>query len=443
MGVVGHRPDRLPQGEAGLEPLRARLADVLSAVADAVKEFSRRPEAEFYEASGGPILRANSPLAEGADRMFAQEALRLKYHLNCITPFVQQEFERDFETPDPGDTRSLDEFRNILRQAEGSGALTLFELDGRRTHNQESYLAAGRIVLNQSDLLVVVWDGGAPNGVGGTVDTLREAIEYNVPALWIDSRAPHTWRLLQSTEDLDCLDADGLCAEAPLEPSNSETAASLNEAIAEVVWRELDLPPSLRSSKADQDTRAHLATYLSERKPAVNFSVTWKLFRDLMDRGALRWPRFTTPDFVSQIRADWPTTADGSNPPPTPSASWINSQLRGYYAWSDKLADLYADGHRSGFVWSALLAATAVFTALLPVAASFIPRKRLQATGVVEAMILCVMVGLPVAARRRRWHQRWMECRNLAELIRELRILAPLGGARPLLRPLRRTWRGL
>jgi hypothetical protein len=43
-----------------------------------------------------------------------------------------------------------------------------------------------------------------------------------------------------------------------------------------------------------------------------------------------------------------------------------------------------------------------------------------------------VLVGLPTVARRGRWHQKWMEYRVLAELVRELRILIPLGGARPL-----------
>jgi hypothetical protein len=39
---------------------------------------------------------------------------------------------------------------------------------------------------------------------------------------------------------------------------------------------------------------------------------------------------------------------------------------------------------------------------------------------------------LLLATRHFRWHEHWMECRLLAELIRQLRILIPLGGARPL-----------
>jgi hypothetical protein len=54
-----------------------------------------------------------------------------------------------------------------------------------------AYSVAGRIVLNQSDLLIAVWDGGKPAGGGGTVETLREAVHYHVPALWIDAQARH------------------------------------------------------------------------------------------------------------------------------------------------------------------------------------------------------------------------------------------------------------
>ena len=51
---------------------------------------------------------------------------------------------------------------------------------------------------------------------------------------------------------------------------------------------------------------------------------------------------------------------------------------------------------------------------------------------VTEVVILVVTVTLLTIGRRRRWHERWLEYRVLAELIRQLRLLAPLGGGRPL-----------
>ena len=45
------------------------------------------------------------------------------------------------------------------------------------------------MVLNQSDLLIVVWDGQNRAGDGSTVDTAQEAIRFRVPVLWIDALA--------------------------------------------------------------------------------------------------------------------------------------------------------------------------------------------------------------------------------------------------------------
>lgn len=428
VGVVGHRPDRLPEDGAGLAAIRERIAEVLACVAEAVKEFGSSPEAAFY-APGPPILRALSPLAEGADRDFAEAALARGYELCCIMPFAQGAFEEDFHPPEAMAPDALERFRDLLARAGEDGKLTKFELDGARSHRAEAYQAAGRLVLNQSDLLIVVWDGGGANGVGGTVDTLRQAVEFDVPVLWIDARAPFGWRMLRRREDLDCLTDAGGCPVASASGDTPYEPPRMRAAIAGIVVEELGMLPDA------QEERAHLGDYLSERRPRFNLAFAWKLFRDLLDRGELRMPPLRVRDYVGQIQDDWPVESPAAAPPRSAEAalSGINGSLRTHYAWSDKLADRYADAHRSGFIWSSLFAASAVFLALLPMAASWAPRTPLSfATAGVEALVLLIMVGLPLLARRRRWHQRWLEYRILAELIRELRVLIPLGGGRPL-----------
>jgi hypothetical protein len=424
VGVVGHRPDRLPPTAPDLARLRARIGEALEAVAAAVTAFANSPAAALYDDHSPPVITANSPLAEGADRLFAEEALRLGFRLNCVMPFAMETFEHDFQGPESFEHQSLERFRAILGRAESAGALTRFELNGRRERTREAYEAAGRVVLNQSDLMVVVWDGGGANGLGGTVDTLREAVEFNVPTLWIDSRAPHNWKLLRVREDLDCLYGDGDSAASP-DPGE----ASLNAVIGEVVTDELALPGAEPGAPPGAATLAHILAYLDEVRPRFNIAIGWKMFRDFMDVSRLSVPALRVADFEAQIRAGWPVSGEPGEDP-GPDASWINGRLRSHYAWSDKLADLYADAHRSGFVWSSILASTAVFTALLPMAGHF-GLHASEATAVLEASVLAVMVGLPIMARRGRWHQKWLEYRVLAELIRELRILIPLGGARP------------
>ena len=173
-----------------------------------------------------------------------------------------------------------------------------------------------------------------------------------------------------------------------------------------------------------------LRAYLAERKPPINLAFAWKMFRELLGQSRLALPRIRVADFVGQIADEWPVAEPAE--PPASGVGWINAALRAHYAWSDKLADHYADAHRSAFICSSLLAATAVFLALLPMAAHWHHgSRRAIATAVVEAAILAFLVCLPLVARARRWHQRWLEYRVLAELVRELRILIPLGGARP------------
>jgi hypothetical protein len=424
VGVVGHRPDRLPPENGGLAVVRSNVAEVLEAVSSAVKRFAAGPGAALYAEGAEPILTACSPLAEGADRIFAEEARRLGYRLTCVMPFPIEEFEQDFTGPLTFEPDSLERFRGILDEAESAGVLTRFELNGRRERDREAYEAAGRVVLNQSDLLVVIWDGGGAAGVGGTVDTMREAIAFNVPTIWIDSRAPHGWKIMRSTEDLECLGGEAACPAAP-----AETSEDLNAVIDALVNAELGLE-GMDRAPGEHAAPAHLKDYLAETRPRLNLAFIWKLFRDFMDVGRLRPPSIHVAPFEAQIRSAWPVIGDtGSSA--APAASWINARLRGHYAWSDKLADIYADKHRSGFVASSLMAATAVFIALVPVAAHFGPTASLI-TAIFELFILVLMVGLPIVARRGRWHQRWLEYRVLAELVRALRILIPLGGSRPL-----------
>jgi hypothetical protein len=419
VGVVGHRPGRLPADHAGLDAIRRCVGEVLAAVADSVAEVAAGPARRLYVAEAAPVLTAVSPLAEGADRIFAEEALERGYRLTCVMPFHRDEFRRDFAAPDSSEMDSAARFDAILARAEGAGALTSFELDGRRDRENEAYSQAGRVVLNQSDLLVAVWDGGSTNGVGGTFETILQAINFNVPTLWIDSRAPHGWKLLRDEDDLE-----DVVGETHVPPSPERAPGELQQAIGELVRAELELP----SGQA-----ARLETYLSESRPRRNWAMAWKIFRDFMDVGRFKLPAIRVEDFEFQVRQSWPVAGDpGLAEGDIPAdQSWMNERLRRHYAWSDKLADLYADAHRSGFVASSLLATGAVFAALAPVAGHF-GRRAAILTAIVEALMLVALVALPMAARRRCWHEKWLEYRVLAELIRELRILTSFGGARPL-----------
>jgi hypothetical protein len=130
-------------------------------------------------------------------------------------------------------------------------------------------------------------------------------------------------------------------------------------------------------------------------------------------------------DFEQAVEREWPR--DRSTP-----VGCVLDNLRPFYAWPDKLAVVYANRYRSAFLLAFLLAATAVGLALLPFGAQLAPHHPLEIVCIaLELMAILVILILVWRARRQRWHERWLDYRMLAEMVRHLRLVAPLGGVRP------------
>jgi hypothetical protein len=375
VGIVGHRPDRLPRDAATLDALRQTLSLALEAVQAEVTRFAGTDEARRLYSGHAAVLRAVSPLAEGSDRMFAEAAIDLGYELLCPMPFVQAEFENDFLPQKALETDSLARFRGLLERARTrrmQNPLSVFELDGDRAAEAKAYGAAGRVVLNQSDLIIAVWDGGKAAGGGGTVETLRRAVHFHVPVLWIHSVAPEAWQLFSREEELGCLDGDSPCRPSePLSGDPSDQRARIAAVIGRIVEEELRLPTPSASPAQLATIRRHAEAYSREHRPRVNLAFVWKLFRDLVGDGRFRLRSITVEDFEAEVSTDWPISSDKGAATGAVSQldDWVNARLRPHYAFADKRGDLYADAYRSAYVSIYLLSAIAVFLALLPTSA--------------------------------------------------------------------------
>jgi hypothetical protein len=204
--------------------------------------------------------------------------------------------------------------------------------------------------------------------------------------------------------------------------------------------------PNRAEAMHNSATSSHASEYFSEHKPLLNVAFIWKVFRDLVGSSKIGIPDIFVPDFEVQIQKEWPISEDRGTPPGTsdatakmtrdsalvsPVSEWVNCKLRAHFAWADKLADLYADAYRSASVLSYLLSALAVIVALLPMAAG-LGGSFATICIVCELFILSAILAMLGWGRARHWHDRWMEYRLLAELIRQLRFLIPLGGGKPL-----------
>tara|TARA_R110002126_G_scaffold12416_8_gene53988 strand:+ start:143 stop:1987 length:1845 start_codon:yes stop_codon:yes gene_type:complete len=390
VGVVGHRPERLVAGKS--EELERTLGEVLAGIHAGLERFAESERGLF-----GPepaMLRALSPLAEGADRVFAKQALALDYRLACVLPFPRAEYERDFTGDAAQESDSVQTFRDLLARCE-----SVLELDGDRD-GPEPYGACGSVVVENADVLVVVWDGRRERRPGGTEGAMDLALSLSIPVIWIPAEEPSRWGILRSMRDLP----DGESSR----PRESHGDEDLHGLMREA----LGVPGADPNQVPEEWTR-----YQAEDLPERSFAIAWRAFTGLITHGT--WPSLST----RLAPMEWP--AKNEDTATSPDAV--------HYAWANRLAMLYADRYRSTFVFSFLLAAFAVAMALLPHGTSMRDHGAGELTCVVlEIFSIVVILLVVLRGRKGCWHERWIDYRMLAESLRHLRLISPIEGTRPM-----------
>lgn len=154
IGVTGHR------FLSEIEKIHAGVEEVLG-----------RIETKF---SGEP-LTIISALAEGADRIVARYVLeRPGSRLMVPLPLPASEYLNDFKS-----NESREEFLRLLERAD-----SVQEMPETPTREQ-AYEAAGDFVLDNSDVLIAIWDGKHAQGRGGTGDIVSRARKRGIPVAWI------------------------------------------------------------------------------------------------------------------------------------------------------------------------------------------------------------------------------------------------------------------
>lgn len=167
VGVTGHR-DLRAEDEVSLRQVVRKLLEEI------VTEYSDSP------------LLIVSPLAEGADRLVAEEALAIGAELVVPLPMPEGDYLADFETPE-----SKRHFQQLKQQA----SRVLVVPDPRRDPNpgafsgearDRRYALAGAWVSQHCQILLALWDGVQTDLEGGTaavVDFELNGIpeEYGVP----------------------------------------------------------------------------------------------------------------------------------------------------------------------------------------------------------------------------------------------------------------------
>ncbi len=121
-------------------------------------EANMRKEINKY----GEHLVGISSLAIGADQLFARIILHRNLNLYVVLPF--EGYEDTFESE-----QERSDYFSILHKASNVETLLM------QSNREESYLEAGKRIVNLSDILFAVWDGEKAAGLGGTGDIVEYA----------------------------------------------------------------------------------------------------------------------------------------------------------------------------------------------------------------------------------------------------------------------------
>ena len=418
VGVIGSR--HLPQ--ATLPAIETQVRAVLGLVRDEMSEAGRRPEARLVYADShtGPLkpwLRILSPLANGADQLVARIALQLGFELEVVLPFAQEEYERSM------DDGSVAAFRALLDQAsDGSTASSsrVVTLDGHFGDDANlSYQAVGRLVVRNCDLLVAIWDGNVDRGVGGTADTVGFAAAGGQAVWQIDPTVAREPSLIEAASHLRW-------------PERASAGAAAADALRGRI-RHLVLPPSIHRRRGHHGVLGRIAgrgapnplqVFMQERIAAPGF------FGRMFDASG---------ESVLQAAA-W-VGRGGRSPPFSPASTgttalpgltngvpWAATVWEPAYAAPNALAGVYAARYRSTYTLVVLLSA---LTLLIATATLDAEGWAKIAFTFAELSLLAAIALLVLTNERRRWHERWIAYRLIAEICRKQEALASLGWSQP------------
>lgn len=456
LGVTGHRATH-PAWIAGGAASLAVAGTILSLIAEAAAGATLDSPA-----ATPPPVRLHSLLADGTDQALATEALDRGWRLVAPLPFGQQVNRALNAGPlDPADARRmlaggmpLDPAAQARAQRIDALAAkaTCFELADDDPEIAAAYLArldrpddphvamtfeadcarrvalAGRLLVEQSDILIAIWDGASTSRVGGTGHTVATALALGGTVIWIDALAPQDWRILTAPEALQSLRA------APPPAGREQTLRDLVTGFLTA-----DVGPAPATADRRRKPAGHAgAGALDGRYWHQRSSPLWHGYRriEALFGGEGRGWRnlrqtYELPDVAASSAGSGAQTlaAAAALPGADPGfADRIAAEVLTRQAWADAISSYLSDCYRGGMVISFVLSACAVIAGL-----AYLPLVDTEwkwPFALTELVLLCAILGITALGQSRDWHRRWFETRRVAEYLRHGPILLALGTAR-------------
>ncbi len=432
LGITGHRESNgiFASNRQGIE---TALADLFSAL-------DKRADPQ-------QMPRLHSLLAMGTDLMAVETALARGWQVAAPLPFgfrlnlainAQPETEANARALLSGDG-ACDEAvaaraAHIERLAHRTHLFALGEQDAMITDLFLTSLAdpldetaaeafsvaaseraamAGKVMIEQADMIIAIWDGASPGPVGGTRHTIIAALEQGLPVVWINAEAPEEWRILSAPESM--------AVRKELAPIDRETGVD-------------DLVSSLTASAnvpmgdplGDERWHGHSHRWFhAYRRIEALFggSPSGKRIGSLVQH-------YESPEaIVTGSAATLLGTARALPGGDATLATRIEEDVIIRFARADGVSTYLSDAYRGSMVANLLLSAFAIIggVAYLPFAS---PDWKWP-FALFEFVLLAAILIIIAVGRRRRWHGRWFETRRVAEYLRHAPLMLLLGVTRP------------
>jgi hypothetical protein len=382
VAVIGHRPNRLAPD--ALDAVNAAINEVLQAVDEAVRS-ARERYAGFF-ASDAPSLTLTTALAEGADRVAAHAAIAHGFALSSVLPFEADEYERDFR-----DEAARVEFRALLAQSTTTAVLC-----GNRRSEGLAYETAGTTLIDNSDIVLAVWDGGPSAGRGGTTEMLERAATEGVPILHVDAAGQAPTRLLWS-----------MLASVPLPCSEIAEVPSFDLGrLPEVIDRLLRPPAGA--------VGARLRRFLDETRRPRGWRLEDSRLFGLSGTRKARTPEQCAAPFAELAHEATPDSPGREREP----RDRATARLAAAFGWADALGARYARYFRGAYLLNLTLAALAVLMAVSSLVAVEVWHLRKWPFVLAEVVFVLIVIVNTTAGRRQDWHGWWLETREVAEGLR-------------------------
>jgi hypothetical protein len=422
VGITGHRPKPARFPSSAFDDVKRQLERVFEAIDTALSEQQRKHH-RFY--SNEPFrVRLVSGMAEGADQM-AVRARPRTWGVEAVLPFPRDSFRKDFEKSAADETiNAAPEFDAAL--AEADVVLELPEVD-ETTKRDLAYGRLGAFLVRQVDLLVAVWDGGPEEGIGGTTDVIRQALAAHVPVVWIISK--HSGKPAAAHPRLiERIERDGETVAPDVDCTQGKLAAVIETIVSPPTHDNAEGGPE-GAEEHGPSAASRLIGFMEETWPRATRAVLY----DLLKRRAENSPlRLTIPVPEPETRSsEWDEFFQSA-----PRNAGLEGRLRSIllprYIWADQLAVHFSNLYRSAYMFCYLLSAVVVCIALIGVFFHFTGEEWKRALWLKAALVLLELIFIALIVRKYRrgralrWHERWLEYRALAEMLRDSLFLAYL-----------------